>query len=208
MSLTGCIDYFETNSHVEFPPSYPADKAPPPKKNGSIYQSGYDISLYQDRIAYHVGDVLTIRLEEQTNGQKKIKTKTDKKATNQFEVNDAFGANLTNALGLDTFTQQKFDGDGESNQQNALTGRVSVTVIRVLANGNLMVQGESWVTINFGREYIQLTGIVRRDDIEPDNVVSSQRIANARIVYSGNGQVSNATRGGILTQFFNKYMPF
>lgn len=208
ISLSGCVDYFESNSHVEFPPTYPIDRKPPPKRNGSIYQSGYDISLYQDRIAYNVGDVLTIRLEEQTNGQKKIKTKTDKKALNNFRVNEAFGANLTNGLGLDTTSQQKFDGDGESNQQNALTGRISVTVIRVLSNGNLMVQGESWVTINFGREYIQLTGIVRRDDIDPDNSVSSQRVANARIVYSGNGQVSNATRGGILTQFFNKYWPF
>lgn len=166
------------------------------------------MSLYQDRIAYHVGDILTVRLEEQTQGQKKVKTKTEKKATNQFAVNEAFGANLVNALALDTASDQKFDGDGESNQQNALNGRISVTVVRVLSNGNLMVQGESWVTINFGREFIQLSGIVRTVDIEPDNVISSQRIADARITYSGNGQVNNATRGGILTQFFNKFWPY
>ncbi len=143
----------------------------------------------------HVGDVLTIRLEEQTQGQKKSKTRTDKLSTNQFAVNEAFGANLSNGLALDTTANQRFDGNGESNQQNALTGRISVTVIRVLSNGNLLVQGESWVTINFGREYIQLSGIVRREDIDADNVVSSQRVANARIVYSGNGQVANASRG-------------
>jgi flagellar L-ring protein FlgH len=206
--LTGCVSYFEDDKHVAFPPSYPEDRMPPPKENGTIFQSGYDISLYQDRIAYHVGDVLTIRLEEQTQGQKRSRTRTDKKSTNKFAVNEAFGANLTNALALDTSADQKFDGNGESDQQNVLNGRVSVTVLRVLSNGNLLVQGESWVTINFGREYIQLTGIVRRDDIEADNTVSSQRVANARIVYSGNGQVANSSRGGILTQFFNKYWPY
>lgn len=206
--LTCCASYFENNSHVEYPPTLPGDNVPPPKSNGTIYQSGHEISLYQDRIAYHVGDILTIRLEEQTQGQKKAKTKTDKTATNKFAVNEAFGANLTNALALDTSSEQKFDGNGESNQQNALTGTISVTVIRVLSNGNLMIQGESWVTINFGREYVQLTGIVRRDDIDPDNTVSSQRVSNARIVYSGNGQVANASRGGIITQFFNKFWPY
>jgi flagellar L-ring protein precursor FlgH len=208
LGLTGCISYFEDDKHIEYPPSYPQEVAIPPKQNGTIYQSGYDISLYQDRIAYHVGDILTIRLEEQTLGAKRTNTRTKKKASNAFVVNDAFGTNVTQGLGLDTASDMKFDGNGESNQQNSLTGRISVTVIRVLANGNLMVQGESWVTINFGREFIQLTGIVRRDDIEPDNSVSSQRLANARITYSGNGQVANATRGGILTQFFNKYWPY
>lgn len=208
LPLTGCASYFESDKHVEFPPSYPEDRGIPPKENGTIYQSGYQVSLYQDRIAYHVGDILTVRLEEQTQGQKKTKTKTEKNATNQLFVNEAFGANLSRGLAIDTATDQKFDGNGESNQQNALNGKISVTVIRVLSNGSLMVQGESWITINFGREYIQLTGIVRRDDIEPDNVVSSQRLANARITYSGNGQVANASRGGILTQFFNKYWPY
>jgi flagellar L-ring protein precursor FlgH len=208
LQLTGCASYFEDDKHVQLPPSYPADRPLPPKENGSIYSAGYDISLYQDRIAYHVGDVLTVRLEEQTQGQKKSKTKTDKRSINAFAVNEAFGANLSNGLALDTTADQRFDGNGESNQQNALTGRISVTVLRVLSNGNLLVQGESWVTINFGREFIQLSGIVRRDDIDADNTVSSQRVANARITYSGNGQVANASRGGFLTQFFNKYWPY
>ena len=208
MMLVGCVDYFESNNHVEFPPTYPRDYTPPPKKNGTIYQSGYDISLYQDRIAYHVGDILTVRLQEQTQGQKKTKTKTSKVATNDFDISKAFGANVANGTALSTNSDMEFNGTGESNQQNALNGTISVTVTRVLSNGSLLVQGESWVTINTGREYIQLTGIVRRDDIEPDNSVSSQRVANARIVYSANGQVANATRGGIITQFFTKFWPY
>lgn len=208
MTLTGCVDYFEMPKTVDYPPTYPANYDPPPKRNGTIYQSGYEVSLYDDRIASRVGDVLTIRLEEQTQGEKRARTKTEKKATNQFAVNEAFGANLTNGLALDTSSDQKFDGTGESNQNNRLTGTISVTVQRVLSNGSMVVRGESWVTINFGKEFITLSGIVRHEDIQPDNTVSSQRVADARITYSGNGQVANATRGGILTQFFNKYWPY
>lgn len=208
LSLTGCAFLFPESKRPEIPPTYPRDYVPPPKKNGTIYQAGYEVTLFQDRIAHHVGDILTVRLEEQTLGAKKTKTRTDKLALNQFAVNQAFGANLSNGLSLDTNTNQRFDSQGESNQQNRLTGTISVTVEHVLANGSLIVRGESWMTINFGRELIQLSGIVREEDIEPDNTISSQRVADARIVYSGNGQVADATRGGALTQFFFKYWPF
>lgn len=208
LSVTGCVDYFEMPKKVEYPPAFPRDYRPPPKTNGTIYQSGYEISLYDDRIAYHVGDVLTIRLQEATQGEKRARTRANKKASNIFTADEAFGANVSTGLALNTLTDQKFDGDGEGIQQNRLSGTISVTVIRVLSNGNLVVQGESWVTINFGKEYITLTGIVRRADIEPDNTVSSQRVADAKILYSGKGQIANVTRGGILTQFFNKYWPY
>lgn len=208
MTMTGCANYFEFDKQPDMKPTYPADVVPPPKRNGSIYQSGYEISLYQDRIAHHVGDVLTVLLQESTNGQKQAKTKSTKKATNQFAVNEAFGANLTNALGLDTSTDQQFDGEGQSNQQNTLNGTISVTVTKVLSNGSMIVSGESWLTINFGKEYVQLSGIVREEDIDPDNTVSSQRVAHARITYSGGGQVANSSRGGALTQLFLKMFPF
>lgn len=208
MTMTGCANYFEFDKQPDVQPTYPPEVVPPPKRDGSIYQSGYEISLYQDRIAHHVGDVLTVLLQESTNGQKQAKSKSSKKATNKFAVNDAFGANLTNALGLDTSSDQQFDGEGQSNQQNTLNGTISVTVTKVLSNGSMIVSGESWLTINFGKEYVQLSGIVREEDIDPDNTISSQRVAHARISYSGGGQVANSSRGGALTQLFLKMFPF
>jgi flagellar L-ring protein precursor FlgH len=101
-----------------------------------------------------------------------------------------------------------FDGKGQTNQNNKLHGTISVTVTRVLSNGNLVIQGESWVTINQGREYVRLAGIVRSDDIEPGNTVSSQRLADSRISYSGSGQVGNSSRGGLLTQLMTKFFPY
>lgn len=207
-SLTGCVDYFEDNHSVMYPPVYPKQTKAPRNHNGSIYKPGYEMTLYQDRTAYHVGDILIVKLEEKTDGKKSAKTKTDKISSNETSAEEVFGANLKNGLGLKTDTNLKFDGTGESNQNNSLTGTISVTVTDVLPNGNLIVEGESWVTINTGREYIQLSGVIRTIDVAPDNTVSSKRIANARIRYSGNGMPANATRGGVITQFLTKYWPY
>ncbi len=106
-------------------------------------------------------------------------------------------------------SQYDFKGEADSQQSNSLTGSVTVTVVEVQANGNLVVQGEKWVTINQGDEYIRLRGIVRPSDINPDNTISSKRVANAQIQYSGEGTIANANEQGWLAKFFNSpWMPF
>lgn len=210
-SLSGCyhiLDDMGLRDETVLPAAYPIDNPPPPKTNGSIYQQGHEVSLYQDHIANRVGDILTVRLEETTQGEKKAKTVTNKIAQDSFTlpgINDV--GRITGHIGQFN-SSQLFNGDGQTNQQNRLRGTISVTIIRVLSNGNLMVQGESWLTLNQGREYIRLTGIVRREDVAPDNSISSQRIADARISYSGNGQVANTSRGGVLTQLLFKFFPY
>jgi flagellar L-ring protein FlgH len=208
--LCGCshtLDDWGLRDETIYPPTMPIDNPPPPKKNGTIYQAGHEVTLYQDHIANRIGDILTVRLEEVTQGEKKAKTKTSKITTNDIALPVLFGGNV-NPLTFNTNNDLEFDGEGESNQQNKLKGVVSVTVVRVLANGNLLVQGESWVTIDQGREYMRLMGIVRPEDIEPNNVISSQRIAGARIAYSGTGQVGNVSRGGAVTQLMTKFFPY
>lgn len=208
--LCGCGHMFDDmglRDETIYPPAMPIDNPPPPKVNGTIYQSGHEVSLYEDHIASRTGDILTVRLEETTQGEKKAKTKTSKITTNDFATPILFGGRV-NPLTFNTNNDQEFDGEGESNQQNKLKGVVSVTVVRVLANGNLLVQGESWVTIDQGREYMRLMGIVRHEDIEPGNVISSQRVAGARIAYSGTGQVGNVSRGGLVTQGLTKFFPY
>ncbi len=207
--LSGCEHYLENmglKDETVYPAAYPIDNPAPAKRQGTIYQSGHEITLYQDRMANRIGDILTVRLEEQTQGEKKARTRANKIANNSFTIptiRQGIQAHI-----LNTTSNQQFNGDGESNEQNKLKGTISVTVIRVLSNGNLVIQGESWLTINQGREYVRLTGIVRPDDIEPNNMISSQRIADARIAYSGNGQVANVSRGGVLTQLLNKFFPY
>jgi len=78
-----------------------------------------------------------------------------------------------------------------------------VAVHKILANGVLVVRGEKWLTLNQGDEYMRVTGLVRTDDIERDNTISSQRIANARISYAGRGALSDSNSAGWLTRIFN-----
>lgn len=221
LNLCACghmLDSMDLHDETVLPPAYPVDNPPPPKTNGTIYQEGHEVTLYQDHIANRVGDILTVKLEESTNGEKQAKlkaNKTNSNDTNQGTQKTANGNLKPYILGgavtsmiFNTGTDLEFDGKGETNQYNRLRGTISVTITRVLSNGNMVIQGESWVTINQGREYVRLTGIVRSEDIDPGNIISSQRIADARISYSGSGQVGNAARGGILTQLLYKFFPY
>lgn len=203
--LAGCEPLI--NQDVYYPPVLPPEVPPPPKIRGTIYQPGFEVLLYQDRIARRVGDVLTVRLEEATQGEYRAKTKTDKKATLNYPIPVLFGKPVP-GLQVNTNTEQIFDATGNSDQSNKLRGTITVTVLRILPNGNLMIQGESWVTINQGQEFVQLSGIVRPEDISNDNAVSSQRVAAAQIRYGARGQAGYATRGGLMTKLFNRFAPY
>ena len=99
--------------------------------------------------------------------------------------------------------ESSFAGNGASKQSNALDGEISVTVAKRFPNGNLLVRGQKLVTINSGREYVRVQGIVRPSDIAPDNSVVSWRVADAHISYGGQGTVANASKPGWLYRFFN-----
>jgi flagellar L-ring protein precursor FlgH len=215
-ALCGCghmLDSLDLRDETVLPPAYPIDNPAPPKTQGTIYQAGHEVSLFQDHIASRVGDILTIRLEVATNAEKQAKTKATKTTIENTDNGTAsppvlLGSGFSKLI-FNNGTDLQFDGKGETNQYNKLQGTISVTVVRVLANTNMVIQGETWITINQGREYVRITGIVRPEDIiDTSNVVSSQRVADARISYSGSGQVANASRGGLLTQFMYKFFPF
>jgi len=99
-------------------------------------------------------------------------------------------------------------GNGSTSQSNTLGGDISATVVRVLTNGNLIIRGEKMLTLNDGNEYIQISGMIRSEDVQPDNTVLSKRIANAEISYSGDGDYVDATKAGWGTKLFYKVWPF
>jgi flagellar L-ring protein precursor FlgH len=99
-------------------------------------------------------------------------------------------------------------GSGEADQRASLTGAVSVTVVEILANGNLMVRGEKQVALTEGAEVIQVSGIIRPDDISPNNMVQSRRLANAQIAYRGTGDMANAAKAGWGTKALLAIWPF
>ena len=181
--------------------------------NGAIYQSGREETLFDNAVARRVGDVLTITLVENTNASKNAVTTTKRSTSVSTSAPALFGAPLT-IHGRDILNNSlngatNFDGEGGSSQSNQLTGSISVTVTRRLANGNLLVRGQKWITINQGREYVRVQGIVRPIDIEPDNSVSSTKVADATIAYGQSGTLNDANSKGWLARFFDsKLMPF
>lgn len=183
--------------------------APPPasQRNGAIYQSGYDIALFQDNKARHVGDVLTVVLIEKTAASKTASTNTAKDTSVDIGTPTIFGAPVTlggkDVLSANAASSNSFAGKGDSSQSNSLSGNISVTVAQVLANGNLLVRGEKRLALNQGEEFVQISGIVRPVDIHSDNTVLSTQLADAHIAYSGRGAVQEANSMGWLARFFS-----
>jgi flagellar L-ring protein FlgH len=181
--------------------------------NGAIYQSGHDVPLFENSVAHRVGDVLTITLEESTNASKSAITSTKKGTKLDTSAPTLFGVTPTvkgrNILNNSLSGASSFDGEGNSKQSNQLTGDISVTVAKRLANGNLLVRGQKWITINQGREYVRVQGIVRPVDIRPDNSVPSTKVADATIAYGSQGALNDSNSKGWLARFFDsKLMPF
>jgi flagellar L-ring protein precursor FlgH len=191
----------------------PVVNAPPASTNGAIYQTGYDVPLFENSVAHRVGDVLTIVLEEKTNASKSASTTTAKKSKADLPGPTVFGAPITMS-GKQLFAgtlnnATSFDGSGDSKQSNVLTGSISVTIAKRLTNGNLLVRGQKWIGINQGSEYVRLQGIVRSIDIAPDNTVSSSRVADASISYGSQGVLASANSKSWLARFFDsKWLPF
>jgi flagellar L-ring protein precursor FlgH len=182
-------------------------------KDGSIFQSDMANNLFSDVKARRVGDIITVNLQENTRATKSASNSTSKATGVVVNPIIGLGGNALNIgneslqLGMDTAND--FSGDASANQSNNLTGAISVTVVKVLANQNLLVRGEKWLTLNNGDEYIRLTGVVRPDDVSPTNEIESTKIANARIQYSGTGSFDRAQKTGWLSGFFSsEYWPF
>ncbi len=175
--------------------------------DGAIYTEGQDMSYFADLKARRVGDIVTIRLVETTAASKSATTSTSKDSTTTITpptiAGRAVTVNGTPVLDTSMEGSREFSGQGSSNQSNSLEGSITVTVVDRLPNGNLVIEGEKWLTLNQGDEVVRIAGVIRPYDILPDNSVTSDKVAEARIRYSGRGQLANANRAGWLSRFFN-----
>lgn len=195
-----------------YAPVYP--EAPPTKMaaTGSIYQDSQASSLYSDIRAHRVGDIITITLKEATQAKKSANNEIKKGSDMSLDPIFAGGGNVTIG-GVPIDLRYKDDmntkREADADQSNSLDGSISANVMQVLNNGNLVIRGEKWISINNGDEFIRVTGIVRAQDIKPDNTIDSTRMANARIQYSGTGTFADSQKVGWLSQFFmSDWWPF
>ncbi len=212
LSLVGCRGLLQD---APLPPSsMPAmSQAPAMASAGAIYAAGSDLRLFEDVRARRVGDLLTIVLQESTSASKSASTKTQKDSEVDLQAPTLLGrgvtANGTPLLQNSIGAEREFEGAGSSSQSNRLTGNITVAVVQRMPNGNLVVQGEKWLKLNQGDEFVRISGIVRPFDIGQDNTVSSDRVADARISYGGRGVVASSNRAGWLDRFFNSgLMPY
>ena len=185
--------------------------------NGSIYQAahagqpffGYR-PLFEDRRPRQVGDTLVILINERTAASKKSDSSAERNQASSFSVPILSGLPGKSFLGsaLEAESASKFDGKGAATNNNDFNGTITVTVIEVLANGNLVVSGEKQIGINQGSEFIRFSGIVNPSTITNGNAVSSVQVADARIEYRANGYIDSAQVMGWLARFFLTVLPF
>jgi len=209
--IGGCA----TTSHeiADFEPIVrPVAPKPPTYNNGSLFQVN-SLSMFQDPKPYRIGDILTIKLQESTSASKSAGTSSKKEDEITMATPTIMGVNPTfngqDILAMNIAPEREFSGEADSSQSNSLTGEITVTVVDILPNNNLVVQGEKWFTLNQGKEYIRIAGVIRPQDVSPDNTLSSSKLADAQIAYSGEGFLADANSQGWFGQFLNsKWWPF
>lgn len=184
----------------------------PPSNSGSLYQTRYSIGLYTDQQARRVGDIITVIFDEQYQSSKSAETVTDKSSANSMSVPNLLGTvpSFKNmSLETSTANDRAFAGKGEADRSNSLSGQISVSVAEILPNGILKIRGEKWLTLSEGDEYIRIRGLIRPQDINPNNTVASSKVADARISFGGRGNLNNSTKPGWVDRIFNSpWWPF
>jgi flagellar L-ring protein FlgH len=208
LALTASPAFAKKAPKIDYAPAAPV-LAPPPAANGAIFQAnqGY-AALYEGPRARRVGDTLTIVLVERMAAQKDVGSKSGRDGNIGLTPPAVGPLSLFDPAEAKASGTQAFNGTGTASQSNSLSGEVSVTVAEVYPNGTMLVRGQKRLTLNRGDEFVQIQGIVRVADIDFDNRVRSTRVADARITYTGRGDLQRQSRPGWLQRFFSLVSPF
>jgi len=165
---------------------------------------GQHQSLFTDIKAHQVGDILTVLIFEDARAQNDVTTKTEKSTEASASGGPGIGPlDFIPLFGAEAQNESKFDGKGSNQRNGTLRARMSVTVVDVKPNGDLVIEGSRTIGISQEKETISLTGVVRSRDVKPDNSIESYLIADASISYTGKGVTSSGTRPGIVTRVLN-----
>ncbi|MBI1363587.1 MAG: flagellar basal body L-ring protein [Proteobacteria bacterium] len=189
----------------------PAERNP-----GSLWRPGAK-EFFKDSRAANVGDILTIIISESATGAVDAKTQTNKTHNNMSGVTNLL--NLTGKLAarglplgtgglVNTDSNRDFNGDAKTDRTDKLDARIAAVVTQVLPNGYLVVQGTREMMVNYEMQQMSIQGIVRPEDISSTNTIDSEKVAEARISYSGKGLVDEAQEPPAGVRFLDKWMPF
>ena len=205
--LASCSTQLEDRASIDFEPNIPVTSKKVNKdKYGSIYSNSQKGLFATDRRASKVGDILTVSLSENFSASKSQSAKSAKKGELKFDFPNVMTAGADDGL-FDSSSDQSFDGSGSAGQNNSLKGQLSVTVTKVFDNGNMEILGQKKLTLNNGDEYIRLLGVIRPEDIDSQNTVLSSRIANAKISYTGAGDIADSSKKGWFAKLIDAVQP-
>jgi flagellar L-ring protein precursor FlgH len=214
-NMTACTSVMpsQTMTHSpQFEPVYPVQNARETMATGAIYVGRQSDSWFGKGRNFQVGDVITVLLNESTQAARTQNGTITRDSSNTLAPTGLknYGANLGGLMkGINMAGGSVSNkGTGAADQQASLTGSVAVAVVEIMANGNLVLRGEKQLALTEGSEIIQVAGIIRPDDVAPNNTVQSLRLANAQIAYKGTGDLANATKAGWGTSALLKIWPF
>jgi flagellar L-ring protein precursor FlgH len=196
----------------QFEPVYPIQKVQAPVATGAIYVGRQSDSWFGKGRNFQVGDVITVLLNESTQAARSQVGSISRNSTNDMLTPGlaVLGNKLGGVMKGTDFSKTDISnkGTGTADQTASLNGSIAVAVVEVMPNGNLVLRGEKQLALTEGSEVIQVAGIIRPDDVAPNNTVQSRRLANAQIAYRGTGDLANATRAGWGTSAILKLWPF
>lgn len=196
----------------QFEPVYPLKQVQASTATGAIYVGRQSDSWFGKGRNFQVGDVITVLLNESTQAARSQVGSISRNSTNDMLSPGlaVLGNKLGGIMKGTDFSKTDISnkGTGTADQTASLTGSVAVSVVVVMPNGNLVLRGEKQLALTEGSEVIQVAGIIRPDDVAPNNTVQSRRLANAQISYRGTGDLANATRAGWGTSALLKLWPF
>ncbi len=214
-ALTACTSVMPPQALThspQFEPVYPVQSARETMATGAIYVGRQSDSWFGKGRNFQVGDVITVLLNESTQAARTQNGTITRDSSNTLVPTGLqnYGAGLGGFMkGINlTGGSVSNKGTGAADQQASLNGSVAVAVVEVMPNGNLVLRGEKQLALTEGSEVIQVAGIIRPDDVAPNNTVQSRRLANAQIAYRGTGDLANATRAGWGTSALLKLWPF
>jgi flagellar L-ring protein precursor FlgH len=210
LPLAGCVTTTPPTAVHQPMTARPEPRAAIAPSSGAIFSVASARPLFEDRRARFVGDTLIINIQEKVQASKKSENKTTRSADVDVSVPTIVGLPFKGAQGttLAASGTNNFNGKGENTSSNDFTGTLTVTVIEVYPNGNLLVSGEKQIGLKEGEEFIRFSGVVNPNTITAANTVTSTQVADARIEYKANGFLDSAQVMGWLGRFFLTFMPF
>jgi flagellar L-ring protein precursor FlgH len=194
----------------------PLDTPPVQKQTapiGSLWAGENSInSMFTDKKARYLNDIVTITISETSMGANTAKTTTSRDSSATAGIAGITQASPDHRIlaeyQLGGSSSNSMKGDGQTSRNSSLSGTMTARVVRILANGNLFIEGRRQVTVNAEDQYLVLTGVIRPEDISSENTIASYYVADAKIYYAGKGVIDDKQRPGWLTRVVDWVWPF